>query len=141
MNLIKQYKEHYANYPYPLSFQKKTVTDSDKTMLVGDPHFNFQTPLSRMDDYAQTTLDKIAQLKKVAMVKGVNRIIFLGDVFHKPNQPLPYLIKLIQALTEIKEQGIDLFTINGNSHDVFNDRQDTLPRPIVTGKQIGRAHV
>lgn len=124
----KAYIEYYKEYSYPLSEVEEDIKDVDTTIIVGDTHFNNLTPSSRRDDYAETTLEKLDTLLKKCVENKANRVIFLGDLFHKPKQPLDYLNALVDKFTKFKDENITLYTISGNSHDIFNDRQDSLPR-------------
>lgn len=124
----KAYLDFYKDYSYPLSEVEENIKDVDTTIIVGDTHFNHLTPSSRRDDYAETTLEKLDTLLEKCVENKANRVIFLGDLFHKPKQPLDYLNALVDKFTNFRDKNIILYTISGNSHDIFNDRQDSLPR-------------
>jgi len=102
------------------------MSDNLKIMCVGDLHLNSSTPRSRIDDYSQTTLNKLNSLRIIAESEAVNLIIFTGDIFHKNNQPMSYVNKVIQHLKKFPSE-IRLLTICGN-HDLAYDRLDYLDR-------------
>lgn len=96
--------------------------------IVGDPHLNSSTPASRVDDFAITSIEKLDSLLKICKVKDISTVVFLGDMFHKPQQPIGYLYRVINALNQFRLNNIDLYSIVGNSHDVPYDKVSYLPR-------------
>lgn len=97
-------------------------------LIVGDLHLNSSTPISRIDDYADTSIEKLNNLLSLCMDKSISVVILLGDVFHKPQQPLSYLYRVIEAFNKFKDNGIDVYSIVGNSHDVPYDKVAYLPK-------------
>ena len=96
-----------------------------KIAVVGDLHLNHTTPKSRIDDFPSTTIDKLESLRLLLVNNGINYLIFLGDIFHKPSQSIPYLNRLIAKFNDFKNSGINIYSIIGN-HDISFDRLDTL---------------
>ena len=103
-----------------------------KLFFVGDTHFDSSTPRSRIDDYPQTTLDKLEDILSKALSLEVKTIIFAGDFFSKTYCSLTYINSMISTLSKFQKEGIDLYTIVGN-HDILYNRMDTLDRtPLKT---------
>lgn len=94
--------------------------DEFSVLTVTDPHFHHLTPESRLDNYPDTCIAKLQSLRQLAISTGSKFIIFLGDVFHKPKQPVEFLNKIIAELLKFKENNITLYSIVGN-HDIYND--------------------
>ena len=100
-------------------------------VIIGDPHLNSATPQSRTDDYAVTSINKLLALLDLCMEKGYNTILALGDFFHKSTQPLAYMYEVIKTLNKFKQNGIDFYSIVGNSHDILYDKLENLPRSAI----------
>lgn len=96
-------------------------------LFVGDPHLDSQTPLSRIDDYRDTTIRKLDSLLDVALKEKVDIIVFSGDIFDKLDQSVPYLIQVSKALKKFKDNSIELFTVIGN-HDLPYNNMDYFTR-------------
>ena len=92
-----------------------------RVIFVGDPHFDSRTPLSRADNHADTTINKLENLLQQAIEYYVGTIIFTGDFFNGNDQTQIYLNRLIKTLNKFKDVGIDIYTIVGN-HDLPHDK-------------------
>lgn len=103
------------------------INDEVEFAVVGDMHLNSSTPKSRIDDYPQTMVDKLALLRRHLVERGVKYLILLGDVFHKSKQPSDFEFKVIREFLRFKEAGIQVFCITGN-HDLQFDRLDTYEK-------------
>lgn len=92
-----------------------------------DAHFSDIPPESRLDeDYAQTLLDKLDQIAKVANKIGARAVLNAGDLFHIKNATRNSHA-LIQRLTKKFKEMPLVLSIAGN-HDITYDRLDTLPK-------------
>lgn len=96
-------------------------------VFVGDTHLNYIAPRSRIDDYPETCVKKLDMLRNMCKQRGFKDVAFMGDIFHKPKQPVDYLFKIMVALKRFKEDGIRCYTIVGN-HDEYNERLDSMDR-------------
>lgn len=105
------------------------VSDGEvfKIGFVGDMHLNSATPKSRIDNYPDTMLDKMDSLRVLCLENSISNLILLGDVFHRPNQPIEFLMKVITAFSKFKESGIRVFSIVGN-HCITYEDLNTLDR-------------
>lgn len=97
-------------------------------VIVGDPHLNSSTPSSRIDIFADTSIEKLETLLDLCKSKNYKTVVLLGDVFHKPQQPINYIYRVINAFLKFKRAGITVYSIVGNSHDVPYDKVSYLPR-------------
>jgi DNA repair exonuclease SbcCD nuclease subunit len=86
-------------------------------LFVGDPHLDSVTPLSRLDNYRETTLAKLRDILLIASAKRVKYVIMTGDVFDKLDQSLIYIHELLDVFNLFKENGIEVYTVVGN-HDL-----------------------
>lgn len=105
----------------------KDTSDEVGVVIVGDTHFNYIAPRSRIDDYPDTCVKKLDKLRNICKQRGFKYVVFLGDIFHKPKQPVDYLFKVVTALKLFWADGISCYTISGN-HDLYNERLDSLER-------------
>lgn len=90
-------------------------------LLIGDPHFDSQTPISRIDDYRETTLKKLYSLLSLALSHKAKTVITAGDFFHKYQVPISYLNEVIEVLKKFKDNDIDFYSLIGN-HDLPHDK-------------------
>ena len=115
-----------------MNLDNKVIIDQEegevlKFTIIGDCHFNHATPKSRIDDYASTCVDKLESLRVSMLERGSKYLIMVGDIFHKPKQPVEFLVRIIQGFIKFKESGIRVFSIVGNHCEIF-DRLDSLER-------------
>lgn len=109
-----------------MMFDTIRLESIEKFLVVGDCHLNYQTPASRIDNYAETCLNKLQSLLDIAVKNEDKLVIFLGDVFHKPTQPIEFMSKVIAQLRKFQENGITCVSCVGN-HDIARDSLDYLP--------------
>ena len=88
-----------------------------KVIFAGDTHLDSRTPLSRNDNYRETTLKKLRSLKKLAKSKGADTVILTGDLFNRYDIPISYLNEVMLVLKEFKNEHIEVYTLIGN-HDL-----------------------
>lgn len=86
----------------------------DKILIVGDLHLYNKTPISRIDKYEETILNKLDKILEM----NYNIIIFTGDIFHKLNISKDYIEKVISVFYKYKDKRI--YTIVGN-HDILHN--------------------
>lgn len=95
--------------------------------VIGDCHLNISSPASRVDDWADTCLSKLASIRTELVRRNINTAIQLGDFWHSNNQP-PWLINRVCAeLSKWREAGISLYAIVGN-HELAHERIENLDR-------------
>lgn len=95
-------------------------------LFIGDTHLKSNSPISRKDDYPRVILNKLRYLAKNADIYNCKTFLILGDVFDSPTVPLSYLSEVINTFKEIRDRGIEVYSIVGN-HDIKNNRLDSLP--------------
>lgn len=86
-------------------------------LFLGDPHFDSQTPVSRIDDYRKASLKKLTDIFKMAVEHKVLHVITTGDFFDKYEVSFSYLNEIVEILKEFKEKGIKVWSLIGN-HDL-----------------------
>lgn len=107
---------------------------------MGDGHFSKSTPESRIDDFAQTSLEKIDSLRQVCEEIGTDVLIMVGDVFHHNQQSLLYVNRVIDHFRGFEKSGIKVYSIFGN-HDLTHERWDSHEKsPLRTLMEAGVVH-
>lgn len=96
-----------------------------KILFVGDPHLDSRTPISRADDYAEASLNKLEKILAIAKTKQVDTVIFAGDMFDKDryDPPLSYMNKVLAVLGEYSRVGIRVYSVIGN-HDLKHNKME-----------------
>jgi len=93
------------------------VWSARKTLLIADAHFGKAAAFRArgMPVPAGTTADNLARLDALIADHGIERVIFLGDLFHARESHAPATLK---ALREWREENADLqlLLVEGN-HD------------------------
>ena len=89
--------------------------------IIGDCHFHYKSPISRIDDYPNTCLEKLDTLLEICTNRDYKHLVILGDVFNKPTQSIEYLYKVISKLDKFKKNNINVYSIYGN-HDLIFDK-------------------
>ena len=101
-----------------------------KIMFIGDVHLSPRTPISRKDDYPQTLLNKLNEIKLLAKKHNIQDLVYLGDLFNTRHMTLAYFIKCFQIFKEIDDLNINQHLIIGN-HDIsYNNEDTTQESPI-----------
>ena len=95
--------------------------------ILGDLHFSCKSPISRIDDYSNTCLEKLDTLLEICLNRDYKDVVILGDFFNKPSQPIEYLYKVITKLDNFKKNNINVYSIYGN-HDLIFDKLDRAPK-------------
>lgn len=93
-------------------------------LVIGDVHLSGQRPSCRVDDYLSTCLNKIEFILDYAITNNINSVFFEGDFFHRVNETIPCLSRVINLILRKKTEfalknksTLNLFTIVGN-HDL-----------------------
>jgi len=105
--------------------------------FTADLHLSSATPSSRKDDFPETMLGKLHQLRDFAGEYSLDAFIFGGDIWHKSSVPAYYVNQIMNTLHTFP---CPLFTNLGN-HDILFNRIDTLPRTplgtLIAGRSLG----
>ena len=100
--------------------------------IVGDAHLNSTKPISRLDDYPETCLRKISEIGIHCVRKGIEHIVLLGDVWHKNQQSITYINKVIKLFDKLRRDGLKVHSIIGN-HELSFEKIENLERsPLQT---------
>lgn len=86
-------------------------------IFFGDPHFDAQTPMSRLDNYAETSLTKLKEILSIAIENNVKDVFTTGDFFDKYEVSYAYLNDMISVLQLYKEKDVNIWSSIGN-HDL-----------------------
>ena len=106
-----------------------------KLLVIKDPHFRkgFGSPESRVDDYDDVIEDKLSQIEKISKDKGIDYIVFTGDVLDK-KYPSSYSfgaimsnLELIEKIKGFSKKGI--LSIAGN-HDLPYSSYDNVNNSV-----------
>ena len=100
---------------------------NNSIVIVGDLHLSCVTPTSRIDNYADTSIEKLESLLNICITRGYDKVVFLGDITNKPQQSLNYIYRVMEVFNEFKKSNITLYAIVGN-HDVPYDKSSYLNR-------------
>lgn len=93
--------------------------------VVGDMHLHGTNFSSRVDNYVETTIQKLSILRREMLAKGVRYLVCLGDIFHVPKERTDYEFAVIEEFQKFKKSGIEVFSIVGN-HDISNERLELI---------------
>ena len=114
-----------------MNLHQQFTIDSQSTEVhigfVGDLHLNSATPKSRIDNYPETLIEKLESLRILCLNNDIKYLVFLGDIFHKPSQPVSFIYQVLQKFLDFKNSGIQCYAISGN-HDISFESLDTLSK-------------
>lgn len=110
-------------------------------LFFGDLHLADKPPAGRVDDYAQTILDKIAAIAHLCREHQVQYALGAGDIFHV-KQPSRVSHALVQRAIEVfKAFPCPVLVVPGN-HDLGPDGLQSLPRqPLGTLEKAGTIRI
>jgi DNA repair exonuclease SbcCD nuclease subunit len=110
-----------------------------RILFIGDPHLDSRTPLSRLDDYRVTTINKLDNLLTLAVRKKAKYVVMTGDMFHRSDIPMSYLNEVLRMLKKFKAEGVEVYSLIGNHdlpHNISHEynyipplRHTHMPRP------------
>jgi len=106
-----------------------------RLLLLGDCHFRSSAPARRTDDFFQTQLDKMEQVKKIYVEQRCDAVLQAGDLFDSPKQPMNVLYCLKELL-----QGSwagQFYTVPGQ-HDLYMRDLTSLKRTAVGVLSVGK---
>lgn len=94
------------------------------SIIVGDPHVTGQNPVSRLDFYPETILNKFKEIMTLADQIRADLILSVGDIFHTPDPANTTKGKLGAIL---QKRPCPFLTLAGN-HDLFGGNFATVER-------------
>lgn len=89
-------------------------------LFIGDVHLDSQTPISRLDNYRELTINKLKSLLQLAIDNKAIAVVFTGDFFDKYDVPISYLNEVTDVFNMYKKNNIDVYTIIGNHETPYN---------------------
>lgn len=97
-----------------------------KICVLGDTHFSFKRPQSRIDeDYFATQDDKLSQVLEIYVDERCSALVQVGDFFNSPDTSNFVIASLIRRLRRIKP--LNVLCIYGQ-HDITGHSKATLRR-------------
>lgn len=96
-----------------------------KIVTFTDIHLADKGPITRLDDYRESILNKLAQIRDFCIKEKVDLALCAGDIFHikTASKNTHYLVSKTVAL--FKSFPCPIYTIYGN-HDIRQDNLNTL---------------
>jgi DNA repair exonuclease SbcCD nuclease subunit len=91
--------------------------------FIGDLHLDSRTPISRIDNYRETSIRKLRSLLDLVIKENIDTVICTGDFFDDYTEPVSYLVEVAEILLDFKRRGITFYTIIGN-HDLPHDNME-----------------
>lgn len=95
-----------------------------KFLFVGDFHLRGNNPRNRTDSYPDAAKEKLREVFKIAVDRGVDAILQPGDVFDRPEVSIAVLLEYAEVL---KESPVDIYCTIGN-HDIYGYNTDSYSR-------------
>jgi DNA repair exonuclease SbcCD nuclease subunit len=98
-----------------------------KAITFTDVHLADKGPLTRIDDYREAILNKLEQIRDLAIERKVDVALCAGDLFHikTPSKNSHYLVS--RTIEIFKSFPCPVYSIYGN-HDISQDNISTLPK-------------
>src|SRR5699024_8246443 len=123
------------------------MTDSITFIHAADLHLDSpfkglkKLPTTIFDDVKQSTFSALDQLVHHAILKKVDFILLVGDLFDNEKQSLKAQIHLRTAFERLQENNIDVYLSYGN-HDYIlgNPYRVPLPQNVHTSQQERASH-
>lgn len=107
-------------------------------LTAGDIHISDINPKSRTDNFKETILGKIEQLKGLAYTEKADAVLLVGDIFNLKN-PTKNSHNLTRELIEIFRMfPCPIYGIPGN-HDLTSDSLDTIEQQPISVLFASRA--
>ena len=98
-----------------------------KILVVNDTHIRGTTPSRRIDNFKETLLAKLAEVKSIAEKEDVKFVLHTGDLFDRPDTAPSVVNEFIKLLREFS---MPIRLVAGN-HDLYGHNPDTLPRTML----------
>ncbi|MCK8817764.1 metallophosphoesterase [Natroniella sulfidigena] len=98
-----------------------------KLLVMTDTHIRGTTPGRRMDNFKETLLKKLKEVKQIAIEEEVDFILHGGDLFDRPDTAPSVVNEFINVLCDYP---VPIYLVAGN-HDLFGHNPETLPRTML----------
>ena len=104
-----------------------------KIAFIGDMHLDNRTPVSRLDNYEETSLRKLQTLINECIANQTYYIVTTSDFFNRNDISISYLNKVINILKEARNKhGIILYSVIGNHDLPYNNMKYFSSTPLHT---------
>ncbi len=98
-----------------------------KLLFLTDTHIRGTTPSRRLDDFKETLLNKLEEVREIAIEEDVDYIIHGGDLFDRPDTAPSVVSDFIKVL---KTYPKPIYIVAGN-HDLYGHNPQTLSRTML----------
>ena len=118
-----------------------------KFIFASDIHITNKAPKARLDDYVKSQYRKLSYLFKYSAEKGVDAILFAGDVFDTPFVPNKTIKSYIELINNTKDPSCLLCCIYGQHDLVYHSLANIENTPLAVllagtgGIQLGKTPV
>lgn len=103
--------------------QKETM----KLLYFTDAHIRATSPIGRLDNFYQTVLEKLTEIRDYANDNQIDFVIHGGDLFDRPDSAIQPTSNVGKILASFE---MPLYTVIGN-HDIYGYNVDTVDRSMV----------
>ncbi|MDO5028333.1 MAG: metallophosphoesterase family protein [Bacillota bacterium] len=98
-----------------------------KLLFFTDTHIRPSNPISRLDNYYESVLKKLEEIRDYANSNNIDYVIHGGDLFDRPDNPIKATSQVGLILASFK---MPIYIVVGN-HDIFGYNIDTLQRSML----------
>lgn len=98
-----------------------------KLLFFTDTHIRATNPRNRKDNYYESTLEKLEEIKNYANEKKVDYVIHGGDLFDRPDSAIKPTGEVGKILANFN---MPIYIVVGN-HDIFGYNIETLSRSML----------
>ncbi|WP_408955922.1 exonuclease SbcCD subunit D [Natroniella sp. ANB-PHB2] len=98
-----------------------------KLLVMTDTHIRGTTPGRRMDNFKETLLKKLKEVRQIAVDEQVDFILHGGDLFDRPDTAPSVVNEFIKVLCSYP---VPIYLVAGN-HDLFGHNPETLQRTML----------
>lgn len=107
------------------NMQKAAMTTDFTFISVGDIHISDAGPRSRIDNFKESILNKISQIRMAANKLSADGVILAGDLFDLKNPTRNSHTQNQELIKEFKQIKCPIYAIEGN-HDLSENRLESL---------------
>lgn len=98
-----------------------------KLLFFTDTHIRMSKPRNRLDDFYETTLNKLEEIKNYANENKIDYVLHGGDLFDRPDSAIKPTSEVGKILSSFN---MPIYIVAGN-HDIFGYNTKTLNRTML----------
>ncbi|OCL28042.1 metallophosphoesterase [Orenia metallireducens] len=98
-----------------------------KLLFLTDTHIRGTNPSRRLDDFKETLLRKLEEVREIAIEEEVDYILHGGDLFDRPDTAPSVVGEFVKLLRTYPKP---IYIVAGN-HDLYGHNPQTLPRTML----------